>query len=229
MTDHRIPGSVERMTVRQRIDHGLLMVILLLLISSGLALVYHEHAWAQWLIGAMGGLEGRHLVHRASAVGLILLGALHALNFLTSARYRADLKAMKVSSGDFAEGFRGWLFGLTGRGDRPRYGRFTPMQKFQYWGILAGCALMAVSGLVLWSPQLSLRFLHKSVVDVMLVIHSSQAQVIFIMLILWHLYDVHVAGGNFPMNPAWLTGRMKADLYARQHAGDAEARGKVAP
>jgi len=45
------------------------------------------------------------------------------------------------------------------------------------------------------------------------------------VLILWHLYDVHLASGNFLMNPAWLTGRMKASVYRRQHrseTGDAE-------
>jgi hypothetical protein len=58
--------------------------------------------------------------------------------------------------------------------------------------------------------------------DIMLVLHATEAQFIFVLFILWHLYDVHVAGGNFPMNPAWLTGKMSEELFARQHHASCE-------
>ena len=59
----------------------------------------------------------------------------------------------------------------------------------------------------------------------MFIIHPREPkgpQLIFVVLILWHLYDVHLAGGNFPMNPSWLTGKMKASVYHRQHRSEAD-------
>jgi len=210
-------GGVERMTLLQRVEHVFLLLLLLLLIASGLALVHHEKGWAHGLIALMGGMDGRHLVHRSAAVGLILLGLLHFAGLLFSKRQQEDFRGLRPGAGDLRMGWRGFLHGISGRGEPPDYGRFTPMQKFQYWGILVGCLLMALSGAVLWSPHASLALFPKRVFDLMLVIHSNQAQVIFLLFILWHLWDVHLAGGNFPMNPAWLTGRMPVTVFRRRH------------
>jgi formate dehydrogenase subunit gamma len=220
MSDKRREGTVERMSLLQRLDHALLAVCLLLLIASGLALVYHDQAWAKVLIGLMGGMKGRGLLHRTAAIGLVFAGLVHFGGLLFSRKYQADFRAVRFERMDFSEGWKGWIYGLTGKGAPPYYGRFTPMQKFQYWGIFVGCIIMTISGFVLWSPQASLALFPKSIYDLMLVVHSEQAQLIFVVLILWHLYDVHVAGGNFPMNPAWLTGRIKAERFKKQHPAE---------
>ncbi len=230
MNDNRHDGTVLRMSLLQRLDHALLAVCLLLLIASGLALVYHDQAWARFLIGLMGGMKGRGILHRTAAIGLVFAGFVHFGGLLFSPKYQDDFRAVRFRRSDFSEGWKGWIYGLTGKGAPPYYGSFTPMQKIQYWGILLGCLVMTVSGFVLWSPQASLAVFPKSVYDLMLVVHSAEAQLIFIVLIVWHLYDVHIAGGNFPMNPAWLTGRMKEARFRTQHPaawdGMTEGKGK---
>ena len=223
MTSHSTDGTVVRMSLLQRLDHALLALCLLLLIASGLALVYHEQAWAKVLIGLMGGMRGRGLLHRAAAIGLVFAGLLHFGGLLFSRKYQSDFRAVRFRRSDFSEGWKGWIHGLTGKGSPPYYGRFTPMQKIQYWGIFVGCLIMAGSGFVLWSPQASLALFPKSVYDLMLVVHSEQAQLIFVVLILWHLYDVHLAGGNFPMNPAWITGRMGGEKFRKRHPAEWDA------
>ncbi len=210
-------GTVDRMSLQQRLEHGLLLLFLVLLIVSGISLVYHEQGWAHGLIALMGGLDGRFLVHRFAAVGLLVVGIWHFLGLLFCTRQQGDFRELRLGGKDLRMGWTGFRFGLTGKGDAPDHGRFTPMQKFQYWGILIGCLIMGISGAVLWSPQAALALFPKSVFDLMLVIHSSQAQVIFILFIIWHLYDTHLAGGNFPMNPAWLTGRMSEKVFQRRH------------
>ncbi|MEJ2367708.1 MAG: cytochrome b/b6 domain-containing protein [Acidobacteriota bacterium] len=220
MNEHRDKRTVLRMTLLQRIDHALLALFLLLLIASGLALAYHDQAWAKALIGLMGGIKGRGILHRTAAIGLVFVGLVHFGGLLFSERHQSDFRALWFKRSDLTEAWRGWVYGLTGKGKPPYYGRFRPMQKIQYWGILVGCLVMAVSGFVLWSPQASLAVFPKYVYDLMLVIHSEEAQLIFVLLILWHLYDVHVAGGNFPMNTAWLTGRIKADQFKNQHPAE---------
>ncbi len=223
MTKQRPVPMVERMSLWQRVVHGILILAILMLVVSGLALVYHQHGWAQALIAAMGGLGGRAAVHKAGAVLLVLVGLSHLLSLMVSPRYRRDMRESVPRLSDLRQGWSGVLWRTTGKGQPPRYGRFTPMQKFQYWGLLACCLVMGASGAVLWSPQASVGLFSKRFVDLMLVVHSSQAQVIFILFILWHLYDIHLAGGNFPMNPAWLTGKMREDLFKAQHGAEWDA------
>jgi cytochrome b subunit of formate dehydrogenase len=220
-TDSR--AMVERMSLWQRIEHGLLMLFVVMLVASGLALVYHTHGWAKLLVRCMGGLEGRLMVHRVGAVGLMALGVVHFLTLAFIPRCRRDFRESWPTGEDFGHIWSRFKYRMTGRGEAPRFGHFTPMQKFQYWGIFLGCVIMAVSGLVLWFKTQALVILPKAVFDLMLVVHSSQAQLIFLLFILWHLYDVHLAAGNFPMNPAWLTGRMPEEAFKQQHAAEWEA------
>ncbi|MBZ5553039.1 MAG: cytochrome b/b6 domain-containing protein [Acidobacteriia bacterium] len=215
-------ATISRLTLWQRWEHGLMALSVTLLILSGLALAYHEQAWARLLIRLMGGLEGRHWVHRASAIGLLVAGLLHFSGLILSERHQRDFHEVKPRLNDFRAAWGGLKFAFSGRGEPPPYGWFTPMQKLQYWGVLIGCLLMGVSGALLWNPVITLNSFPKWVLDIMLVLHATEAQFIFVLFILWHLYDVHLAGGNFPMNPAWLTGKMSEELFVRQHRASME-------
>ena len=211
MADGQMSGTVERMSPWQRVEHGLLALCVLLLIATGLARHYHL-ARPDWTL----------LYHKWAAVGLIAAGLLHLSGLLFSPGHKKDLRGLAFRAGDLAEALRGAAYELTGKGPEPRYGRFTPMQKLQYWGIVAGCTLMAASGLLLWGGPGSLQVVPLWLRHLVLALHSNHAQLIFVVLILWHLYDVHLAGGNFPMNPSWLTGKMKASVYHRQHRSEAD-------
>lgn len=214
----RLPAAtVSRLSLWQRWEHGLMALSVTLLILSGLALAYHEQAWARFLIWLMGGFEARLWVHRAAAIGLLGAGLLHFLGLFLSERHQRDFREVKPGSSDFRLAWSGLKFAFSGKGEAPRYGWFTPMQKLQYWGVLIGCLLMGISGALLWNPVATLNSFPKWVLDIMLILHATEAQFIFVLFILWHLYDVHVAGGNFPMNPAWLTGKMSEELFAQQH------------
>jgi len=226
MADKGSVVMVERMSLWQRVAHGVLIVCVLMMVVSGLSLAYHDQPWAHALIGAMGGLQGRDAVHRAGAIILLVMVVAHILTLVFSARCQRDMRESVPRCKDFSEGWAGFVYRTTGKGEAPRFGHFTPMQKFQYWGILLGCAIMGLSGAVLWSPRASMELFPKNFLDLMRVVHSSEAQLIFLLFILWHLYDTHIAGGNFPMNPSWLTGKMREDAFKAQHLAEWEARQK---
>ncbi len=215
--------EIERLTRWQRWEHGLMALSVLMLILSGTALAYHEQAWAQFIIAILGGISGRPWVHRISAIGLLIAGAMHFSGLILFPRNRRDFREVLPRWTDFRDLWQGTLFTLRGNGRAPQYGWFTPMQKLQYWGVLLGCMAMGISGALLWSPNLTLRFFPKWVLDMMLVFHAKEAQFIFIIFVVWHLYDVHVAGGNFPMNPAWWTGKMSKEIFRRQHPAASES------
>lgn len=211
-------ATIERLTLWQRCEHALMGLSVVLLILSGMALTYHQQAWAHALIQMMGGLQGRYFVHRTAAIGLLIAGILHLSGLLVSKRHQHEFREVLPRLSDFKDAWDGLIRALTGKGERPRYGWFTPMQKLQYWGVLLGCLIMGLSGALLWSPTFTLGLFPKWLLDLTLLIHAKEAQFIFIFFIVWHLYDVHVAGGNFPMNPAWITGNISKEIFARQHA-----------
>jgi formate dehydrogenase subunit gamma len=215
--------TVERLSLWQRWEHALMALSVLLLILSGTALAYHEQTWARVMIRLMGGLAARNLIHRLAAVVLLISCVLHLLGLLFSKSHQHDLREVIPRLRDFKEAWKGMMFALRGKGEKPNYGWFTPMQKLQYWGVLLGCLLMGFSGAMLWNPVATLNYFPKWLLDIMLVIHAKEAQLIFVVFILWHLYDVHIGAGNFPMNPAWITGRMAKDVFAKQHAAASEA------
>jgi len=223
MTEKGSVGTVERMTTAQRVVHLVLMVAILMLVISGLALAYHEQGWAHAIIALMGGLGGRNIVHKTGAILLVLVFIYHVVATNVSANHQRNALASVPKPSDLKAGWTAFVWRMTGKGEPPKYGHYTPMQKCQYWLIFLGCLLMGLSGAVLWSPRVSLGIFPKSFYDIMLVVHSSEAQFAFVILLVWHLWDVHMAGGNFPMNPAWLTGRMREDLYKSQHLGEWES------
>jgi formate dehydrogenase subunit gamma len=216
---------VERMSLWQRVEHGLLALCVVLLIVTGLARVYHTHGWAQELIRWMGGLVGEETLHHWAAAGLIAAGLLHVTGLALSRAHRQDFRGLAFRKGDLARALQGIRLELTGKGEPPAHGRFTTMQKVQYWGIMLSCLLMALTGTILWAHNAFQEVLPAWSLSLVRVLHSSQAQLIFVVLILWHLYDVHLGSGNFPMNPAWLTGRMRESVFLRQHRSAGEREG----
>ena len=62
-----------------------------------------------------------------------------------------------------------------------------------------------------------MRFLPKFMLDLTLVIHGYQGLLIFVILLFWHLYIVHLHPSVFPMNPAWLTGKVDSEWLRQEH------------
>ena len=54
--------------------------------------------------------------------------------------------------------------------------------------------------------------------DITNVIHSNEGLLIFLVLFVWHIYDVHLSPGVFPMSKVWLNGKMsKEDLKKKPY------------
>ena len=52
-------------------------------------------------------------------------------------------------------------------------------------------------------------------------IHSQESMLIFLVILIWHLYDVHLRDA-FPMDGSWLHGRMPLDRLKRNHPAEYE-------
>jgi formate dehydrogenase subunit gamma len=209
--------QVERMPLLFRVQHFLLMISMLVLAVTGFELMYHDNWLSRILIELEGGIINRGIIHRVAAVVTMALIVYHAFYMLLSREGRREFREFRLTRKDFGEFLQAIRFNLGKAPEYPRFGKYGYKEKFQYWGVTLGIVLISATGLVLWFETFSMRFLPKVVLDLTLIIHGYQGLLIFVVLLFWHLYIVHLHPSVFPMNPAWITGKVDAEWLREEH------------
>ena len=82
--------------------------------------------------------------------------------------------------------------------------------------------MMGFSGLMLMFPTVVTRVLPSWSVSLSEIIHADESLLAGVVLIIWHFYNVHFKPGIFPMNWAWLSGKMPKHHYEEEHAAHVE-------
>jgi cytochrome b subunit of formate dehydrogenase len=143
----------------------------------------------------------------------------HILYLLTprGRKFFADMLPRRQDLTDFFNALRR-NFG--GNIPAPRFGRFGYVEKGEYWALVWGATLMLITGLCLWFDNIVAQNLSKGFVDVMLVIHYYEAWLATLAILIWHMYATVFSPHVYPMNPAWITGRVPADMYRHEHPAD---------
>jgi cytochrome b subunit of formate dehydrogenase len=211
---------VIRLTANETMQHWVLAISFTVLVISGFSLRFSEAWWVQLLFG-WGDGKGfliRGTVHRAAAVIFLLCGIWHAL-FLTSHRGRGMIRAMLPEKCDLIHLKENALYFLGRRKDSARFKRFSYMEKAEYYALIWGSIIMGITGVLLWFDNyfVSEWGLPKGVLDVVLVIHYYEAWLATLAIVVWHGYSTVLSPHVYPMNPAWLTGRMPKAMYAHEH------------
>jgi cytochrome b subunit of formate dehydrogenase len=222
---------VVRMRPGETAQHWVLMISFSVLVVSGFSLRFSEAWWVELLFG-WGGGEGfvvRGLVHRAAAV-VFIAGALWHLGYLFTARGRRMLLDMVARARDLRDVRHNALFFLGRRVEEPRFGRFSYMEKCEYWALVWGTIIMTATGVLLWFDNYFINAwrLPKGALDVALVIHYYEAWLAFLAIVVWHLYGTIFSPAVYPSNPAWWSGRMPKDMYAHEHPEGPQLRAHAA-
>jgi len=142
----------------------------------------------------------------------------HAVYLLTS-RGRGTLRDMLPTVPDLRHVFGNVLFFLGVREESPRFGRFSYLEKVEYWALVWGAMIMSLSGIMLWFDNffVSHGWLAKGVLDVVLVVHYYEAWLATLAIAIWHGYSTIFSPHVYPTNPAWIGGRIPRDMYEHAH------------
>ncbi|HAM33280.1 MAG TPA: hypothetical protein DDX05_08170 [Deltaproteobacteria bacterium] len=210
-------GKVIRMSLPFRVQHLLLAILLTVLAVTGFALMYHENSLAQWLIRMEGGVHNRGIVHRIAAVLLMANLVHHVFYMLFSREGKPELRQLFITKRDIDDFLQSLRYNLGTATEYPPFGRYGYKEKFQYWGAAAGIVLISLTGLMLWGEEFSMRLFPKFVLDLAIIIHGYQGLLAFLVLFLWHLYNVHLHPSVFPMNPSWITGKVSVEWLREEH------------
>ena len=130
--------TVLRWTSNQRYQHLLLAVSVLMLIITGLPIKYGQAAWAPYVVAMFGGFGRMFTVHLTFAVLMLISGAYHAAWLAGAVLRRGPTWDMVPTWKDVRDAYHhaGYLLGL--RRDRPRYGRYSYLEKFEYLAVIWG-------------------------------------------------------------------------------------------
>jgi len=202
-----------RMNLWFRIAHWGIMASFPTLVVTGFALQYPESWWAKPLLlwetnaGVRGGL------HRTAAVLLILATAFHVFHVATKKRDRGFVWAMIPTLKDATDMLDVWRYNLGLSTQEPQFSIFNYAEKMEYWAFLWGTLVMGVSGFLLWFNNFTLRHFPKWVSDAATAVHWYEALLATFAILIWHFYLVIFDPAVYPMDTAWLDGKIPADHY----------------
>ncbi|HTT69276.1 MAG TPA: cytochrome b/b6 domain-containing protein [Gemmatimonadales bacterium] len=232
---HRGRGPyIWRFTVGQRVLHGVLVVAFFVLAFTGLPLRFSCVVWAPKLMALWGGARTAGLIHRWAG-GVVLACFAGYLGYAAVALARArDRRALLwgpesilLGRRDFRE-FWQMLRWAVGKGERPRFGRYSYREKFNYLMVFLGLGVIAATGLLLWFPEFFGRFLPGVVFNVATIVHSYQVMLLAALIVAYHFFDVHLRSTKFPLDGVMVTGRATLGYMEEEHPLVAEALGDVA-
>lgn len=211
--------QIVRMTYNEVWQHTFLMVTFIVLVITGFALRFSDSWWVKLMFGWEGGFRWRGTIHRVSAI-LFMLTAIWHVIYLTRARGRQFLMDMMPSKKDVSDFRQMIAYNLNQTAIRPQFGRFSYVEKAEYWALVWGTLIMAVTGILMWEQSIAVKFFPMGFLDVMLVIHYYEAWLATLAILIWHMYSTVFSPSVYPMNPAWYTGKMPEDVYRHEHPAD---------
>jgi len=201
-----------RMNRSERGQHALLAITFVVLALTGLPSLAGESGLIRLVFGRGGADAVRGLLHRGAALAFVAALAWHLLYTLLTERGRRNFRDKLPRRRD-AEDARAFLR----PGPRPEFDRYSFIQKFEYWSLLAGSTVMTVTGFFMWASGLSLRLFPLWLHQVLVVVHGYEAVLAVVSVTVWHMYTAHLAPGVFPMSRVWLDGRMTESDLRRLH------------
>jgi len=212
--------SMVRMTENQRWQHLVLLASFIVLVITGFALKYPN----SWFAEALGmGERLRSITHRVAGVILIGAGIYHMFYLAMAREGRRLLVDIAPRPRDAFDAFGTMRYYLGMRGKKPGFGRFNYAEKAEYWALVWGTALMAVTGIMLWAKVWVGNLLARWWVDVATTVHFYEAILATLAIVVWHFYQVFFDPDVYPMNWAWWDGKMPVKHYREEHGLDAEA------
>jgi cytochrome b subunit of formate dehydrogenase len=208
---------VSRMPLRFRLQHAVLLLSFIVLVLTGFALKFPD-SWFASLLSL--GEHKRHLIHRIAAVVLMGVSLYHIFDVIFSREARKLVRDLVPTLDDVRGAWQNvaYYLGLTSR--KPEFARFNYAEKAEYWALVWGMIVMALTGLMLWAKVFIGNHMARWWLDVATAIHFYEAILATLAIVVWHFYQVFFDPDVYPMNWAWWDGKMTLHHYREEHGLD---------
>ncbi|MDP9050476.1 MAG: cytochrome b/b6 domain-containing protein [Acidobacteriota bacterium] len=211
--------TVLRMTPNQRRQHLVLLTSFFALVVTGFALKYPD-SWFAALLGLSE--HWRRIIHRIAGVVLVADGIYHIFYVALTVEGRRLICDLFPTWKDVTDAVGTMLYYTGFRKQKPKFARFNYAEKAEYWALVWGTALMAVTGIMLWAKIAAGNLLARWWLDAATAVHFYEAILATLAILIWHFYQVFFDPDVYPMNSAWQDGRMPFQQYREEHELDTE-------
>jgi cytochrome b subunit of formate dehydrogenase len=202
-------NGVERRYLRfplsYRIEHFVVLTSFTILAITGLIQRFPNVFISEWIFLALGGVEPVRIIHRIAAIVLMLEVVYHIGSTAYHTFVLRRRPVMMPTIHDMRSAVQGLRYNLRLGGTRPQQGRYTFEEKFEYWALVWGTVVMAITGFILWNPIATTRVLPGEFVPAAKEVHGGEALLAVLAIIVWHMYHVHVRHFNRSMFTGYLT------------------------
>jgi formate dehydrogenase subunit gamma len=217
----------QRWNIHHRLQHILLFVSFFVLTFTGLPIKYAYSSWASPVTRIFGGFDTMLTIHKVAAAIMIIAAIYHLGYLLVGWLVKKQTSTAMVPTWKDVTDLLDHIvysFGLTKKD--AEFERYSYKEKFDYWAVFWGIAIMVGSGLMMWFPQISVQYVPRWILDCAQVAHSDEAMLAITAVFIWHFYNVHFSPLVFPMSMVWLNGEFSQAEMEEFHPLELQ---KIAP
>jgi cytochrome b subunit of formate dehydrogenase len=213
------PRTFIRFDLSARIEHILLIISFGMLCLTGLPQKFHNYAWAQSLMNGMGGIETVQTMHHFFAYMMGIETVYHVLALIRSIFIKKSPNRFSMIPGlkDITDALRhlGYNLGLVK--ELPKYDRFNWKEKVEYWALVWGTIVMFLTGAILMWPEIITRWLPGYFIPAAKAAHGGEALLAFLAILIWHMYNAHLAQGKMPLDTTIFTGKVSEERMRHEY------------
>jgi len=185
-----------RFNPAQRREHQILIASFTTLAITGLLQHYSYLLPIGVIIDLLGGIETLRTFHHLAAIVLAAQSIYH-LGLIANLWFvKREKGSMWPSFKDLRDLIQMVKFNLERSNERPQFDRFTVEEKIEYWALLWGTPLMAITGLMLWFPTLVTSTLPGEAVPIAQALHAWEAILATLAILIWHSYHTVIKERN---------------------------------
>ncbi|WP_455209294.1 cytochrome b/b6 domain-containing protein [Kaarinaea lacus] len=211
-----------RFTWPWRLMHLLLVLGVMMLVLTGMTVLYADSFWAPTVMHLIGGPEIAGTLHRIGAMTFMGVFVAHLLAIAYCIIRNCKTwtwfgpRSLLPNWQDFRDAaamFR-WFFG---KGPRPVFDKWTYWEKFDYWAPFWGLTIVGVSGLMMWFPEITASFLPGWAFNVATIVHGEEAFLAAVFLFTVHYFNSHFRPDKFPQDISMFTGAVPLEEFKHEH------------
>jgi len=215
--------QIRRFGAGWRIAHLAFALSVMLLVLTGMTVFYADTNWAKIVVNVFGGPRMAGLIHRISAA--IMLGIFFVHLIYMAIHLGRKTRAFKWFGPDSLvprwqdlRDIIGMFKWFVGRGPRPVFDRWTYWEKFDYWAVFWGMAIIGGSGVILAFKYVVATVFPGWVFNVATLVHGEEAFLAAVFLFTVHFFNNHFRPDKFPPpDIVMFTGAVPLEEFKREH------------
>jgi len=209
--------KIPRFTKNELIQHLMLLSSFLILAITGFQLKFPDSWWSDGLLYIGLDETARQLVHRISAVVMMVLSVYHVVYLVFTARGRDVLKGLFPNFLDLKQIFQNMFYHLGMSKKHPEFDNYNYVEKMEYWALIWGTLVMGLTGFILWFPTIVGSWAPLWVIKVSEIVHFYEAILATLAIVVWHWFFVMFRPSEYPVSFAVVDGKITFHHYKDEH------------